>query len=328
MVKSLSSFWDAVTAFVDALGSVSPLPLLIALALHLVGMALRGVAWRNILAASLPRQAVPAWPVVGGLFAGTGLNGIVPARGGDILKLFLVRNRVPGSSYPMLASSLIPETLFNTVMALLLLLWAWQLGVLPSAPELPGISAFELSWAARYPEVAGIIVILMVAALAATAIIQRPRIERIRGQLAAGFRIFGDPARYFRTVVSFQAAAWAARVASAWFFLDAFGIEPTLRNALIVVMVQGIASALPFTPGGLGPKQALLVVLFADEASRSTVLAFSVGMEIAIVGFQLGVGVLAAASLLNGFRIREALAEARRERAAAESAAERRARPG
>jgi uncharacterized membrane protein YbhN (UPF0104 family) len=317
-VDSLTSFRDAVVAFVDALGSVALVPLLIGLALHLVGMILRGLAWRNIIAAALPGQEVRTKPVLGGLFAGIGLNGIVPARGGDVLKLFLVHSRVPGSHYPMLISSLVPETAFNTVMGVLLLLWAWQLGVLPSAPELPGVSAFELSWAARYPEATGIIIILLVAACAALVIIQRPRLEKMRADLADGFRIFRDPQRYLTTVVSYQAAAWVSRVASAWFFLDAFGIEPSLRNALIVVMVQGISSALPFTPGGLGPKQALLVVLFSGDAARSTVLAFSVGMEVAIVAFQFVVGLIAAGAMLNGFHIREALAEARRQREAAE----------
>jgi uncharacterized protein (TIRG00374 family) len=321
-VDSLKSFWDAVVAFGDAIGSVALIPLLIGLAFHLLGMFLRAVAWRNIIAAALPGREVRAKPVIGALFAGIGLNGIVPARGGDILKLFLVHTRVPGSTYPMLISSLVPETLFNTIMALLLLLWAWQLGVLPSVPELPGISAFELSLAAQYPEATGILIILVVAALAATAIIQRPRLERIWNDLADGLRIFRDPRRYLRTVVTYQAAAWTTRVVSAWFFLDAFGIDASVRNALIVVMVQGISSALPFTPGGLGPKQALLVVLFSGDAPSSTVLAFSVGMEVVLIAFQFVIGLLAAALMLKGFRIREALSEARRQRRDAESGAQ------
>lgn len=321
-MDSLRSFWDAVVAFGDALGSVAFIPLAIGLAFHLLGMTLRGIAWRNIIAAALPGQEVDTKAVMGGLFAGIGLNGIVPARGGDILKLFLVHSKVPGSTYPMLISSLVPETLFNLVMALLLLLWAWQLGVLPSVPELPGISAFELSWAARHPEATGILIILAVAALAALAIIQRPRLQKVWSDLAHGFRIFRDPRRYLRTVVTFQAGAWATRVVSAWFFLDAFGIDPSIRSALIVVMVQGVSSALPFTPGGLGPKQALLVVLFSGDAPRSTVLAFSVGMEVVLVAFQFVVGLFAAAAMLNGFHIREALAEARRQRAEAEDTAQ------
>lgn len=318
-MDSLSSFWDALVAFGNALGSVALFPLAVGLAFHMAGLLLRGVAWRNIIQAGIPEEKVPAAPVMGGLLAGTGLNGVIPARGGDILKLFLVHSKVRRTTYPMLVSSLLPETLFNTVMALLLLVWAWQLGVLPSAPELPGISAFELSYAARYPEATGVVIILVVAALAAITIIQRPRLARVWAGLSDGLAILRDPRTYLRTVVSVQALAWTARVVSAWFFLDAFGLDASVRNALIVVMVQGISSALPLTPGGVGPKQALLVVLFGGDAAQSTVLAFSVGMEVATVTLQFVVGILVAGSMLDGFNIKHALREARAQRAAADT---------
>jgi len=131
--------------------------------------------------------------------------------------------------------------------------------------------------------------------------------------------ILRDPRTYLRTVVSVQALAWTARVVSAWFFLDAFGLDASVRNALIVVMVQGISSALPLTPGGVGPKQALLVVLFGGDAAQSTVLAFSVGMEVATVTLQFVVGILVAGSMLDGFNIKHALREARAQRAAADT---------
>jgi uncharacterized membrane protein YbhN (UPF0104 family) len=313
-VDSLTSFWDAVVAVGEAIGSVQVIPLAIALGFHFLGLVFRAVAWRNIIKCALHDEPTPLKPVLGGLLAGAGLNGVVPARGGDLLKLFLVHSRLRLSTYPMLASSLVPETLFNFVMGVTLLLWAWQLGVLPSAPELPGISAFELSWAARNPDWAGIIVILVAALIAAIVIIQRPRLEKMWHEVSDGLSVLRRPRVYLREVVTWQAGAWATRVASAWFFLDAFGIEPTLRSALIVIMVQGVSSTLPLTPGGVGPKQALLVVLLAGEAARSTILAFSVGMEVAIVAFQFVLGILAAGLMLDGFHIREAVARARRER--------------
>jgi uncharacterized membrane protein YbhN (UPF0104 family) len=319
-VESVEAFWDAVEAFLDALGSVAPLPLAMALLVLLASQVLRAAGWRNIIAAGLPAGTpVPFRPVLGGLLVGAGLNGIVPARGGDVLKLFLVRSRVAGTSYPMLAATLVTETLFNTFVALLLLIWAWQLGVLPSVPELPDIPAFELAWAAEHPDWTGIILILLVAALAAVAIVKQNRLRGFWREVAEGFAILLAPGDYLRQVVSFQAAAWVARVVSAYFFLDAFGLPASVRNALIVVMIQGIAAALPLTPGGVGPKQALLVVLFAGEAARSTVLAFSVGMEIATVLFQVVVGAIAAAIMLEGFHVRSAIAHARAARAQEEA---------
>jgi glycosyltransferase 2 family protein len=57
----------------------------------------------------------------------------------------------------------------------------------------------------------------------------------------------------------------------------------------------------PFTPGGAGVQQALLVKVFATTAGGATVAAYSVGQQIAIAAFTFGVGF---AALVWVFRIR------------------------
>ena len=47
---------------------------------------------------------------------------------------------------------------------------------------------------------------------------------------------------------------------------------------------------MPFTPGGAGVQQALLVKVFAGIAAGATVAAYSVGQQIAIAAFSLGLG--------------------------------------
>lgn len=316
LVDSFSSFWEAAVAFGRAIGTVGLLSLAIALSFHLTGLLLRSVAWRNIIAAGTGDAHTPLAPVAGGLLAGVGLNGIVPARGGDALKLFLIHRHLPRASYPMLTASLAPETLFNSVMGGSLLLWAWQTGQLPRAPELPGMPAFELSWAAEHPGTALGVFLVFVAAVATLAMSQRHRLARRWHQVADGVRILRRPRRYLRHVVTYQAAAWLARVVAALFFLDAFAVESTVRNALLVVMIQAVGSLLPLTPGGIGPKQALTVVVFAGEATRTALLAFSVGMEAAIVTFQAVVALVCATKMLGGSRMRDALILAKQDRIA------------
>lgn len=300
--------------FGEAIGSVGLAAVALALAFHLLSLILRSIAWRNIIQAGSGEAKTPLGPVTGALLVGSAVNGIVPARGGDVLKLFLVHRRLPHTTYPMLTSSLVAETLFNAVMALLLLVWAGQTGALPTWLELPGISAFEISWAAQHPALAASILILLVSAVVAIAIGQRSRLEQRWHQIEDGIRILRSPQDYARRVVTYQASAWIAQIVTAWFFLDAFGIEPSIRNALTVLLIQGVGTVLIVTPGGVGPKQALTVVLFAGEAPRSTILAFSVGMEVIVVAFQLAVGFVVATRMLDGFRIRDALARARQER--------------
>jgi uncharacterized membrane protein YbhN (UPF0104 family) len=134
------------------------------------------------------------------------------------------------------------------------------------------------------------------------------------GRVRQGLAILRTPGRYLGTVVSYQAAGWVLRAAAAYWFLEAFHVPATVENALLVLVVQGVSTALPLTPGGLGPKQALLVVLLAGQASRTDILAFSVGMEIAVIVFNLALGMACVAVMLKRVRLRGALADARRER--------------
>ena len=61
-----------------------------------------------------------------------------------------------------------------------------------------------------------------------------------------------------------------------------------------------VASLLPFTPGGAGVQQALLVKVFAGSAAGPTVAAFSVGQQIATAV----VTVAAASARMVFFRFR------------------------
>ena len=71
---------DGVDAFLDQLGSVSFLPLALAIGCHLLKMACTSRAWRNVLAAAYPEERVPWVPIYGAYLAGVGINAIVPAR--------------------------------------------------------------------------------------------------------------------------------------------------------------------------------------------------------------------------------------------------------
>ena len=62
-----------------------------------------------------------------------------------------------------------------------------------------------------------------------------------------------------REVVSWQAGSWVARVVSTFFFLRAFHVDATAKTTLAVLVVAGLSTMLPFTPGGAGTQQAILV---------------------------------------------------------------------
>jgi uncharacterized membrane protein YbhN (UPF0104 family) len=119
-----------------------------------------------------------------------------------------------------------------------------------------------------------------------------------------------------RQVAAWQGVGWLCRFGAFWFFLEAFGIGGSFGNVLLVMSVQAIANIVPFTPGGAGAQQALLAATLTGP-SRTTVLAFSVGTQIAMAAWSV---VLGFAAILIVYRttdwrglIREAQDEADQE---------------
>src|ERR1019366_1002758 len=106
------------------------------------------------------------------------------------------------------------------------------------------------------------------------------------------------------------------RIAALFYFLRAFGVHASVHNALLVQVVDSLATLFPATPGGAGTKQGLIVFLFKGEAiSDSLLLAFSVGMNIAIVVFNLILGAIALllmARTLSWKKLRSAQAQEER----------------
>jgi hypothetical protein len=78
--------------------------------------------------------------------------------------------------------------------------------------------------------------------------------------------------------------------------------------------VESVAKALPFTPGGAGAQQALLVATL-EGPSRAAVLSFSVGQGLAVA---VWAALLGFASLAAVFRITDWRRLLREGRAAAE----------
>ena len=117
-----------------------------------------------------------------------------------------------------------------------------------------------------------------------------------------GVTILGDRRRYLREVAALQALAWLCRFTAFWFLLDAFRVGGSVTNVLLVFAVNQVAGAVPFTPGGAGVQQALLVKVFATSgASTAVVAAYSVGQQIAIAAFTALVG-LGAVVFIFRFR--------------------------
>ncbi len=315
-----SSFWDGVESFFSSLAHIHWLPLLIGLASFGTYLTIRSRAYYNVLRAAYPGERFEFRRIWGAYVAAYGFNNVVPARGGDVMKLFLIKTSVPNSTYPAIASSFFVEAVFDLTMAIPILTFAFTQGAFPKPPDFSKLHAFDLSFLASHPQFTLFLTTLIaILVLVAFAVLSR-RVKAFWARVKQGVTILFDRNRYIREVWLVQFVGWLFRFTAFWFLLDAFGVGGSVHNVLLVLGINAIASLMPFTPGGAGVQQALLIKVFSGTAASATVAAYSVGQQIAIAIFSLGMG-FAAIFFIFRFRSFKAVIAAGREHRAAEEAA-------
>jgi uncharacterized membrane protein YbhN (UPF0104 family) len=302
---------DAIEVFLDNLTAVDPQPLALAVVCHLAKLFAITRAWRNIIADAYPEQRVRWRPLFGAYVAGVGINAILPARGGDVVKLYLARRAVPGSTYTTLTSTLLVQSIFDVVAASTLLLWAVYLGVLPGLDVLPALPSFDFSWFFAHPQAAAGFLVALFVGLVFLAVWLEQHVTAFRARVAQGVRVLHDRPRYLRRVALWQAVDWALRIATVYFFLLAFDVHADLHNALLGQVANSLSTILPISPGGIGTEQALIVYVLSGEAASSALLSLSVGMRLTLTAVNVALGFAALFLMLRTFRFRRLVASER-----------------
>ena len=322
LTASIGSFFDAIGSFFDSLSRVGWVPLALGATAFVVYLTLRSRAFFNTLRAAYPAERFQYRRIWGAYIASYGFNNVIPARGGDVIKLFLVKRSIPHATYPAVAAAIFVEAVFDAVMAVFILSFAFTQGVFPKPPDFAKLDAFDLSFLASHPRFTlFLITALAVLALVGFAVLSQ-RVKAFWARVRQGLTILGDRRRYVREVFLVQLGGWCFRFAAFWFLLDAFNVGGSVRNVLLVLGVNAVAAVVPFTPGGAGVQQALLVKVFAGAAAGATVAAYSVGQQIVIAVTTLAVGFGALISIFRIRSFKEAVRLGREERES-EKAAER-----
>jgi uncharacterized membrane protein YbhN (UPF0104 family) len=309
----VGSFFHAVRVFGDHLAAVRWEFLALALLLHLARLVFRAIAWRAILVAAYPDERPKFRSVFGAYVAGVGVNSIVPARAGDAVKLYLIKHRIPGSSYATLTPTLVAETIFDFLVGIALMAWALSLGVLPAHEVYSRLPSVDWGFLVRHEKWTAIAIATFLTTALIGFMVFLERGEDFRERVGRGFAIMRDPPRFVTRVIAPQTISWLLRAGSVYYFLQAFNVHASVHNALLAMVVDSLATLFPATPGGAGTKQGLIVFLFKGQAvSASALLAFSVGMNIAMVVFNVALGAIALyamARTVSWRRVRAAQAE-------------------
>ena len=95
IIAGLGDFFDAVGQFFGNLADIRWGALALGLLCFGTYLTLRSRAFFNVLRAAYPAERIEFRRIWGAYIAAYGFNNVVPARGGDVIKLFLVKTLDP-----------------------------------------------------------------------------------------------------------------------------------------------------------------------------------------------------------------------------------------
>ena len=288
----------ALKLIVDNAASVN-LPLLaIGTFLYVLNQCVRTIGWHTILRASYPEATdLRRRDVVRAYLAGSGVNAIVPARGGDVLKLAIVHRHIPGSRYSTLAATFVPETLFESAFGIVLVIWALARGFLPVPNAVGEVPSYDVSLFVEHPFLTSVATLVGLASLYGMWRLARRRGRLTVARLKQGLAIFASPRAYVTGVVSWQALARLIRLGSLAVSMAAFHLPVTLSTVVLVMAAQGGGRIIPIAPASTGLRLAMLSYGFVEVTHQAVDIA-------AITAFTFGVGaVLMLAGLLIAITI-------------------------
>jgi hypothetical protein len=306
----------AVSVVVHDTVHLNPWWLVAGVALHFGHQVVRIRGWWNILRVAYPKAVSLRYrDVVAAYFAGSGLNGVVPARGGDVMKLYMVKQRIPDGHYPTLVASFVPEGLFESLCGLALLVWALARGFIPVPTSRLELPTLDVSFVIAHPILTGIIVSALSLGTFWLVRWQRRHGERLVERLKQGLAVLRRPRDYVRTVVSWQATGRVIRLGSLACFMAAFSLPVTLASVVLVMAAQGGGRIIPIAPISSGLRLAMLSYGLPEVTSQpvdiASITAFTFVVSSVLLTISLGISLVIIFRVLGTLNPRHAVRKAR-----------------
>jgi uncharacterized membrane protein YbhN (UPF0104 family) len=261
----LGQVWTSLT-------SISPLAIVLALALQTLQTAFAAAAWYGILTYAYPAAGVPYRGVLACCATGVALNSVTPAHAGTLVTALMFVAIIPTATLAGVLAAAAVEKLFFAVLGLLVYAYLF-LAVGGSFERKFGFLSNH-PWAVAILVVVGAVVVLAGGSVASRWL--RRRWEDAR----AGGKILSDRRAYVRRVVVPQVLSWSCKVAVVAVLLAAHGIPVGFHTIFSVIGGNSLANVASLTPGGVGVSQAFNVASLHEYTSAASASAYSITQQL------------------------------------------------
>ena len=259
--------------------TASPILLVAALAVSLVGLGLRIAIWWFLLPSRPDGSRVPIERVAPVVLVGLLGNTVLPARLGEILRAFLIQRRERVGMSGALASILLERIIDIATLAVLGFAAAAATGVEPWIVQGTGLlaaGAVLIVIVLAGPGLGPIVALLPKVGRIA---ILRPVVAALQGRLEAFAHWSGGPHRRRAIAIAtlLAAAAWGSVAASFYLIAAAVGATLSPGETLLVMAVTVLATAIPSAPAYVGTFElAAVSVATSFGVPGETALAFAI----------------------------------------------------
>ena len=258
----------------------------VAVLINLFSVVVRAHAWNIIIKQSIP----PPWPrrrtVFGAFSIGLLGNAALPGRVGELARVAVVTRHVrrrPGT-WATIVGTVFAHRLFDVVASVLLVLLTLYVAPIPE-------------WASPVLAVAiGVGLGLLLAGFLLARKHNRPLSQelgagrRLLHMARQGLTVLRRPGPAFRALF-YQLVGWIAQLFAVYTSFLAFGINPSVEAAALVLVVMNVVMIFPFWPGNIGLVQAAVAAaLLPYGVSYAHGVLFGIGLQAIEASVGLGLG--------------------------------------
>jgi uncharacterized membrane protein YbhN (UPF0104 family) len=272
----------------DAFASVKWEWVAVAIALNLLSVVVRALAWTTVI-----RQAIapphPRVPLVFSAFSvGLFANAVLPGRIGELARVAVLTRKLPGrrGAWASLVGTVFAHRVFDIVPVLLLVLFVIVTANIPHTAQASllaviaiGTTLFAFAFVSARRQH-----LLSVDGLGP--------VRRLLRMGRAGLSVMRSPMAAAAAIV-FQLCGWLCQLLAVYTAMRAFDIHSPLPAAGVVLLLMNVVTIFPFWPGNVGLVQvAIASALVGYGVTYPRGVAYGFGLQAIEASVGIGVGVL------------------------------------
>jgi uncharacterized protein (TIRG00374 family) len=259
----------------------------VAIALNLLSVVFRSVAWHTAIKQAMPPPHPPFRLVFSAFSVGLFGNVVLPGRVGELARVAVLTRRMPGreGAGVTLIGSVFAHRVFDLLPALVLVVWVllaakvphWAITSLLVVLAI-GFGLFAFAWisARRHHE----------------SIDGLGTVRKLVARGRTGLAIMRAPGP--ATVAALcQFAGWFCQLLAVYTVMLAFHIHQALAAAGLVLVLMNVATIFPLWPGNVGLVQAAVALpLVSYGVAYGRGFAFGIGLQAVEASVGVGIGLL------------------------------------